>query len=347
MPQDSHCPPEAIDHLGLTLVSSDRCEGITGDGVRPPLGQTLDTPPLQVRWRGKRITRVYLRLRWLVRVLVKVVYLFPLLLVAKLVLFLLNSWYGDLITVGFVGLLVLFFSLFAGLFLLYPMVGPPSRRKRNPVLELPGPGDLEQAATLAGYQLMEPTRARQLEGHCEPGAEQWESLRISGRIAGRAGLQHGQVVLRDCWVQHREQVVRLLVGSSFAVVRQGYAPVVVDLQQATQLVLAGRFEPGDATPQGLDAGALEPHQKWLEQHAPGLELSKLQGTRCCLTVGDEVELIGARYRPVPSMEQLLVRGRSLALDQAGGSPYRGDRLQRGLRMGSDQGHPLVICKRIR
>ena len=319
----------------------------TSNGLAPPREVSLDTPPPQVIQKGKGAARLLRGLKRVIRLFVKVLYLFPLLLVAKLVLFLMGNWVGDLITVAFVVLVVLFFSLFSLFFLLYAIAGPPSRRILLPRLRLPEEGDLDGAASLAGYKTPEMTTTHALAEHCEPDAEEWESIRVRGRVVGTTDQTPGDVVLRDCWLEQDGRVARMMAGNSFAVIREGFPPVVVGLEGAIHLVVAGPYEVAGVGE--LDLKHLAKYEQWLQGRSSNeLSVPNLAGGQCCtLTVGQEVELVGGHYGPIPNLDDFRVGGRRLGVEErrSDSIPYRGDRLTRGLRLCSNQGAPLIICKR--
>lgn len=339
--------PEALDHLELTLVDVDRRVSLARAGEAPPRERSTETPPPQIVLRHRGVARVLQGLKVVIRLMVKVIYLFPVLLVAKLVLLLMDHPAGDMITLAFVALVVVFFSLFALLFLLYPFVGPPSKRKPVPRLRLHEAGDLDDAAERAGYDRVAPTTSHLLAELCEPDAVEREPVLLRGRVMPTARQEDGDAVLRDCWLQKDDTVMRLLAGGSFTVCAEGAPPVVVSLEGCLHLVLAGEF---NTTGLGqLDAYELGKQEAWLRDRADGMSVVDLAASgRCCtLRVGDEVELLGGRYSPIPSIEDHTARGRRLSpRDQDNrpeGSPYRGDGGARGLELRSDEGAPLVIA----
>ena len=316
-------------------------------GAAPPAEASLDTPPPQVARRGKLATRSLRTLKRVLKVLVKVLYLFPLLLVAKLVLYLMGHWMGDLITVAFVVLVVLFFTLFALLFVLYPLAGPPSRRIPIPRLRLPRADDLADALAQAGYLEPEMTTTHELAEHTEPDADVQEPVRVRGRVVGGEDQQVGDLVLRDCWLERDDQVARLLACGSFAVLCDGYPPVVVDTQGAIHLVVVDRFQ--EAGVGEFEVKHLARYDKWLQDRSSE-KMSVLDvagGQNGALAVGDEVELVAGEYSPIPDVDELRVGGRrlDLARKEGGGGPYRGETQTRALMVRSTEGAPLILCKR--
>ena len=335
-----------LDQVVVTLVSQGQCLTSNSSGSAPPRETSQETAPAQVIQHHRVVVRLLHGLKHLIRFFVKVLYLFPLLLLAKLVLLLLDHRAGDMITVAFVGLVVLFFSVLALLMLLYAVAGPPSRRTPVPRLRLPEAYDLGAALERAGYQPLEDTAPHLLAERCEPEAEEGEPIRVRGRVVGNTDQGEGDVVLRDCWLGLDGQVARVLVGSNFAVVRAGHPPVVVALDRAIHLVLVGPFRDTG----GAAFAHLPAQDRWLKARAGGLTTEAVDsgGQQCTLHVGDVVELVAGRYSPIRSMDDYTASGQRLALGSGARdpkNPYRGDTPTRGLEVGSDEGAPMIICKR--
>ncbi len=339
--------PEALDHLELTLVDQDRRVTLARAGAAPAREGSIDTPPPQITERHRGAALLLQGIKAVIRVMVKVLYLFPVLLVAKLVLLLMDNPAGDMITVAFVGLVVVFFLVFALLFLVYPLAGPPSRRKPVPRLALFEAGDLDGAAQRAGYDRVASTSPHRLAELCEPDAVEQEPVRLAGRVVPTAQQDAGDAVLRDCWLMKGDVVMRMMAGGSFTVCAEGAPPVVVSLEGAVHLVLAGTFSTSGLGQ--LDTLDLGQHEAWLRKQAEMSVVDLAASARCCsLRVGDEVELLGGRYSPIARINDHSTRGRRLAplqRDRAEGSPYRGDGTTPGLELRSDEGAPLVVVVR--
>ncbi len=154
------------------------------------------------------------------RVLVRALYLFPLLVVVKIVLYAMHVAWGDYITVGFVGLVVALFGMFVVVMLLMAIAGPrPKSTTTTLVFFPPKPADAER---IIAEVVPSP------------------ALRMTGRVD--AGLDEGAVVLEEHWGDNGGTIVRFFEGSSFVVFPDGASPVVVELE-ACPVVLA-RYDAG-------------------------------------------------------------------------------------------------------
>lgn len=329
------------DYVGLALYGAEGNLERGSVGGRAPEEQTAAPARLHIGERHPARTRIFLGLKGVLRPLVVVLYLFPLLLVAKIVLWALGILQGDLITVLFVGLVVLVFFLLALLVLLYPFVGPPSTRSPRQVLDL-GEGALRRGLRALGVDAVPLLPPERLNALCEGGPLP-EPVRVRGRLTACHG--HGaQTLLRDAWLQRAGQTARLVVGRTFALLAPGQPPVVVDLRGGPWL--AARHNPRERL-------ELEPETRhwigsWLVERAGG-ELSLddlLEGPGYTLEAGVEVELVAPRCEVVRDIDDLVVAGRRVELpaeaDSRAGSPYRQDRTRPGLLVTSTAAAPAII-----
>jgi hypothetical protein len=223
--------------------------------------------PTHVRVVPSARLRLYGGATTLLRLLARGIYLFPVLLVAKVALLVADSWYGDLITVAFVVLVVAFFAVLAATLLLHLLVGPRSERAARTTfrLDLPEVGDHERILGMSAH----PKRYRGLV---------------------QAGLAPGQPVISDQWLERDGMVWRLFEGRCFAVVAEGETPVVVDL--AACPVLLGPY---------VDTRA-EPSAAALVLARSLADLGEASGARCELRQGDLVEVLAADAQPLDRLE---------------------------------------------
>ncbi len=182
-------------------------------------------------------------LKPLLRVAATGLYLSPLFIVPKAVLFFLDMPEGDWLVVGFVGLVLLFFSLLALTALMFVVAGP--RSKRQILLSFTGGDDLMKALAQRGLGA--------------PGA-----TRVQGRITGGAS-QSGAAVVRELWLAREDRALRLTTSRPFAL-RHDERHVLVDPVGAPWLV-------GPATPDGAST-ALTPSrrrivERWISDQTQG------------------------------------------------------------------------------
>lgn len=338
---------ETIAHVGVTLVTASGCSASVEHRGSPPAQQEVPPLALGVQHRGSLPARLLARLKVAVRWLVKLIYLFPLLLLAKGALLWIDHWAGDLITVAFVMLLVLFFSVFALVFVLYPLAGPPSRRTLWPALDLPRPERLEQALVKVGYQDVKPTSLDQLASlGQELGAQSELPLRVTGRIVGLRGQRPGEPVARQCWLERQQQVARLLALGVFGVqVEEQLLVLDPELGDASGLYLLGRSGPSVGPPLP-PCKQLDRHDQWLRQQSePGLSIDALAAADgCTLVVGDEIELVAGDHRAEHRLADLTLGGRPLELPpEVAAAPYR-DGAHGGLVLSGDARRPLILRK---
>jgi hypothetical protein len=191
----------------------ERCRVGAEDLVRK-----VPIPTTHVRWSRKGAMRAYVIATGVLRLLVRMLYLFPVLIVVKIVLFVLSVPIGDLITVWFVMLVVALFAVLSIVILLMLFVGPRSERHKHAALMF----------------------------HAPTGGERLFKRAAGTRIVGRidAGLEVGDPVLTDRWTEGDGGLVRSFSGSSFVLVDDsGGTPIAVELLGCPLLV---DYENGEA-----------------------------------------------------------------------------------------------------
>jgi hypothetical protein len=181
-----------------------------------PGARSVEIPRTHVRRVATGLVRVYDLAAKMLRGLVRTLYMFPILIVAKIILRLMNAPGGDLVTVGFVGLVVALFGMFSVVLLLTAIVGPRSKREDGLKLVFHAPTKRERDR-IAANMLPDP------------------GVHVVGRVD--AGLAPGTTVLAEHWGDDHGKLVRFFEASSFVVVPDQDAPVVVELA-ACPVVLA-------------------------------------------------------------------------------------------------------------
>ena len=263
-------------------------------------------PETHVRFVPSGGARLYEAVRALVRLLVRALYLSPLLLVPKVALFAMDSWYSDVITLAFVLLVVTLFAMVSLLVLLHLVVGPRSVRRQKSRIAFAPPGD--------DLMLPEPTR--------------W-----AGRVDAGAGALPGEMVLFERWDEEPGKLTRTLWMKRFAVVSDDQPPVIVDIEAAPTLFGPYRPDPGEA-PSPAIAKALR---------ALGLGSFEQQGApSCTLRHGDTIELAARDTVAVLDVDEVPLGNRKLRLATNEGGPYRGGEAVPGTLAKSTLADPIVL-----
>ncbi len=202
------------DYVAAQFGSEERY--VLGDAE--PARRTIELPKSHVRREASGAVRFYDLLRALLRLFARAVYVFPALVVVKLALWLAGVWWGDLLTVAFVALVVATFAVLALTVLMFAIVGPPEDRRTRLAFAAPRDDVFERAARTV------PTR-------------------ISGRVD--AGLEPGAPVLVDQWTLG-ERLVRYVEGRSFVVVPDDGPPCAVEITGSP--VIVGPHDEVDVVP---------------------------------------------------------------------------------------------------
>jgi len=313
-------------------------------GVQPK-GRHIPLPSLYFKQRSRGLLLIFRGLKRLMRLLVKAIYLFPALLVAKVILWTLDIQAGDLITLVFVILVVLFFGLLALLGLLFPLVGPRSKRKSNLKFDLEG-ADLDRGLAWMKLRRLKPTPAARLRALCSTRApKKQKPIRLRGRLhlCTRDTLPDG-LLLSESWVEQDQHIARLMAGRLFVLMEPDQPPVVIVAEIGCWLV--GRRNHG---PVSFELGEQARHrvQNWLQRKSGDLIPLEAfsEGQGLALLPGDEVEVIASRYEAVPDMDTLVLHGHKVILpepDSAADSPYRSMSVQPGLLLRGHPSAPLII-----
>jgi hypothetical protein len=225
------------DHVIVQQFSARRDRGksrsLAAPGERP-----LDDPMVPDRFLSRRAigsARLLEGLGPVLRGAGLALYLFPVLLVLKLVLFVLRDPRGDLVTVAFALCVVLFFSLLALWMGLYAVAGPAPERRRRFVLHAT-PLAPDAPVTVAPAAL--PAR--------KPEAAVKGPFRVRGRARLLAdGLGSDRTVASSLWWVAGDQAVRILALRRFAV-EGPRGSVVVSAESAFEIL--GPHRPGEGRP---------------------------------------------------------------------------------------------------
>jgi hypothetical protein len=236
----------AVELSSVVEVSSDTQahERYTIDGEA--YERSASVPETHLRAKPTGMSRVYAVATGSLRVVVRAFYLFPVLVVAKIVLFAMHARVGDYITVAFVVLVVTLFGLLAVVMLLVAITGSRSQR----------PG-----GTLVFHAPSKSDAQRMVKGRSV-------AVRVMGRVD--AGLEPGATVLEEQWGENGGKLVRFFEGRSFVVVPDEGAPVVVDLD-ACPLVLA-RYDRTTTALAVPGIGSVKPLARWLLRQGERVEI---------------------------------------------------------------------------
>jgi hypothetical protein len=207
--------------------------------------RSASVPETHLRAQPTGMSRVYAVATGSLRVVVRAFYLFPVLVVAKIVLFAMLAPVGDYVTVAFVVLVVTLFGLLAAVMLLVAITGSRSQRA---------------GGTLVFHAPRKSDALSIVKGNA--------AVRVIGRVD--AGLEPGATVLQEQWGDNEGKVVRFFEGRSFVVVPDEGAPVVVDLD-ACPVVLA----PYEHTATALAVpgiGSVKPLARWVLRQGERVEI---------------------------------------------------------------------------
>lgn len=204
------------DFTSVLEVNGAQCrESVTKNGAHT---SRFARTPLFLEGSTSPALRAYGAVTAVLRTLVRVLFLFPILVVVKIVLHLVGSdVVSDYVTVLFVVLVVALFATFALTLAFIAILGPRSQReaKRKLVFAMPKPRD---ASWMISATVPKP------------------DVRVEGRVD--AGLEEGGVVLDERWGDNAGRLLRFCEGASSFLVRPDEGePVVVELE-ASPLLLA-------------------------------------------------------------------------------------------------------------
>jgi hypothetical protein len=238
----------------MTTARSSERYTLGGDTERE---RSIERPSAYVLPAAAGLAGLYEHVTRALRLLVRALYLFPILVVVKIVLHVVHPTpEEDYITVAFVVLVVALFGVLALVMLFFALLGPRSSREKQTHL------------------VFRPPTARQADlvrVRAQSGA-----VRVVGRA--NAGLDRGATILEDSWGDDAGTIVRSFEGSSFVVAPEDGTPVVVELQACP--VLVGSY------------GTPEPAQLVI----PGVGAVTPLG-RFALRQGDRVEVIANEGHP--------------------------------------------------
>jgi hypothetical protein len=271
----------------------------------------------------------------LVRLLGWLICLFPILLIPKLALLFVRDkvgtvLVGDLITIAWVGLLLLFFATISVYLLLFAFVGPRSRRGKGWSVAPPGDIAFERAMAEVvgdGAARRDPSRPSASELH-----QLVDSLLKGDKPAPHPLLLSGQVrrfggssaeLLEDTWYDFPSGVLRELRGLPFILAGDEQPPIVVAPGAVTVLASYAHEGPPPRT-------------------SPPWEERPRSTHRFVLAEGRRVEIVGGGIQAVATLDGLVLNGVAYRDDTQGEAPYRGGALRPALLVSSTPELPLLI-----
>jgi len=265
-------------------------------------GGPVPCPWVAVRLGGQGIRRFTGWLRSPLKWGVRGIFLSPLLILLRAALAITAPWASEVVTVAFVGLVVVFFSmLIVYVFLLASAYLMSTRR---PSIEPPysAKGAERGGISLGGLNL--PASAL-------PMADARVTLR--GRVTSLGDILPAgdDLLVRDLWLPGSTPPRRLTRAVDFAVVSEGQQPVVVRLESAPLLVTSEE-DPSADEELAREAGS--------DSHDPEARLLSLR-------VGQEVEITGVPCDEIVNVSSFELGGRMRALMPEEGrpaAPYRSD-----------------------
>jgi hypothetical protein len=318
LPAHAALPAQGV-YWRQTIVGDDCRVAAAREGRLAP-AEVCPLPGLYLQPRTGAVGAVLSAYKRLVRLLVWLLYLFPVLLVPKIVLLFFPQrigtlLIGDVITVAWVGLLVVFFAVLAALLALVALAGPRSRRSKGWAVSPPGDVPLARALAALSPARMRTPDARRLHAIVDELLKGGEAaptpLQLRGRVE-RFGSAPGDL-LSDRWFEYPSGIVRELAGLPFLLVDEGQPPIVIVPGAATTLLAPYRHDTG-ARPV-----------------VPPVDDSPPRASYCfTLVEGQRVELCAWEGRAEPDLRELRLEGVACRVDDVEKGPYRGRGLQPAL-----------------
>jgi hypothetical protein len=288
----------------VQIVDGESCtEGELDADGRPVKLQPRALPRPRLGERVGAASRMLASHKLVVRGLVKLLYLFPLLLIIKLCFWIGNDPRGDYLTLAFVGLVLLFFLALAVYLVLFLFAGPPSTRRRGWRLDRAAPDPAKRLPPLDGAALRGLLEATAGAG----------PLRAAGRVRVFNASGEGPL-LSDLWGESAGQALRVTSSRPFLVEDVGQPPLVVP---AGVPLLLFAYEPAKL---GADEESLALQRlQQARQLPPPRELMRLS-----LSEGSWLQVEAPHHRRVDSLLDLIQDGLSYTPepDETAASPYR-------------------------
>jgi hypothetical protein len=335
----------AFDYVSVQVIDAESCYerySLAAEGAAStPAQRKLALPLTHMRLRLAPIGRVYAGVKAVARLLVVVLWLFPVLLVAKLVLRLVGLWYGDLITLAFVLLVVALFGCLSLLALLHLLAGSRSQRGTNATVRFAAPkSDVLAAARRLGRPL--PRAQPDLPQLATAPGQSGRPISLSGVVVAGKDVPGAEPLVREQWHESSGRLVRTVEAYSFAVVAEGQPTVVVELQAAPTLVGRYRDSPAAEGAFARPPTRLAPLLAFAaEQKAPIGADSAVASAE--LVAGQRVEILAYASEPVPRLEELRVAGRPLMLAaEHSAGPYRSGDSAPAVLIRCDAQTPLLV-----
>lgn len=340
---------EPADFVCVSLQDKTALLQLEAQGQRPAQSHGGEFPFEQTRARYVGGARVFAWIASLTRAVALLFWLFPLLLIPKIVFWVLDNRLGDWITVAFVALAVLLFALLSLLVLMHAFVGPRSRRRRALALD-EAPPSVDDAAAWLKRAVPPPTTAAELRQRLAN--PQDAPLRLRGRLGRARGTLEGAVLFRDSF-RATLPLARLTRARGFVLWPEGeqgdedamLPPLLVELPEPP-IVLARYGAAPDHHDPALGERFVSDYDGWipaLERHGRPLD-QLFAGPTCVLCDGQEVELIAFGVEPLEDLAEARLAGRPLETDRdrSSAGPYRAAARQRSLRLVCTARTPLIL-----
>jgi hypothetical protein len=281
----------------------------------------------------------------LLKLLTRAIYISMLLVIVKAALWAAGSLFGDWITIGYVVLLIVFFSALALFLFLFALTHRASAEPPPPSLDLQGTTP-DRALRAVGLSHASRSGAAEVAKLCERGeADSSRPLRVRGRV--RPWGSREPEVLQEMWATAESDALRLVQACAMLLELEKGAPPVVVQVLAPPVIVSGNRQRGDGTALllGTDHTLIARLTSWVREASGGaLSLDSLsQASTLILRAGAEVEVAGWGFEVAPDLDELVVSGRrSRGALASGPSPYRGAGGQRALLLTSSPDRPMVI-----
>lgn len=271
---------------------------------------------------------------WLLSAAAKLIYVAPVLIAVKLILYFIDNTASDFVVVAFVGFVVFFFvllnvyifiSIIWWLFGRSPMpftlVRPFDEDGREALELLPGGGaDVGDDMPAVG-----------------------RLVRARGSIVRLGPNREGDgTVLRDLWTEDDARL-RFTEAADFAVVSRGRLPVVVRFGSAPAVI-------AKPEPMGLEAFAFTAGEGTMSLLQEGLLYAAVRGSVLTLHEGDEVEVTGVVAGHIDNVDGFDIGGTYASVPlpdepRDGASPFRDRPGGPGILLGEGPGTSILIRRR--
>lgn len=265
--------------------------------------------------------RVYLAAFAFARLTVLALYLFPLLVLAKIVFWAMHDARGEWLTIGFVAVVLLVGAGLSLVLLTYPFGGP--RSKKGTVRQFRWPSHDSAAQHPLGQTKIGniPLRAgRELETAL-PSAQQQlpQPIRLRGIARAYADRDSGGALVTDAWEVDAKVCSRFFSGCALVIEGPEQPPVVVAFDAAPWIVANySSRRPSQSPPSSLAVDISSPLAEATRSFAIAMEGARTFEIRD----GDEIEIVAPVGATVADINAIRIDGQPYHRAQGAG-PYRG------------------------